>query len=268
MSSFSARSCTRMLVVLGCLGCLCVTLAFASCAPSSVREAPTPSASAGATTGSTPAATASSPRSVAAFSCAAGSLPVTSSSTRTSCAVHTENGMVLVTATYTFTNPSQLVDETPLRAAGWVLAGLVNEDGPGGSGTWFLYLKQGSWISWGGSTQDGMLGVWAGVPMNGAPIGCGKTLTGASAPHGDVPLPQGTQTVAIFLIAPFCLQDVESFYATTLTAAGWAADGPFQVESASGAAVATASATFTRNGVSAHLYLTGADGTSTVISIN
>jgi hypothetical protein len=176
--------------------------------------------------------------------------------------------MVLVAATYTFTSPGQFVDETTLHAEGWVLAGLVNEDGPGGSGTWFLYLHQGAWISWGPTPDGSMLGVWAGVPVNDAPIGCGRTLTGDTSQHAKVPLPQGTQTVALFLIAPFCMQDVESFYATTLAAAGWAADGPFQVASANGTAVATASATFTRNGVSAHLYLTGADGTSTVVDIN
>jgi hypothetical protein len=179
--------------------------------------------------------------------------------------------MVMVHATYTFTDPSGFVDEPTLVANGWVIAGLVNEDGQGSSGTWFLYMHQGAWISWGGSTQDGMLGVWTGVPVNGEPIGCGRTVTGDISQHLNVPLPQGTQTVAVFLIAPFCLQDVESFYATTLTAAGWAADGPFQVASASGAGragVSTASATFTRNGVSAYLSLIGADGTPTIISIN
>jgi hypothetical protein len=175
--------------------------------------------------------------------------------------------MVLVTATYTFTSPGQFVDESSLRAAGWVLAGLVNEDGGGFSGTWFLYLQQGAWISWGPTPDGKLLGVWAGVPVNGQPINCGRTLSADPLQHAKVPLPRGTQTVAIFLVAPFCLQDVESFYATTLTAAGWKADGPFQVSSAPDGSVATASATFTRNGVSAHLYLTGADGTSTVIDI-
>jgi hypothetical protein len=113
-----------------------------------------------------------------------------------------------------------------------------------------------------------MLGVWTGVPVNGEPIGCGRTVTADTSQHVSVPLPQGTQSVAVFLIAPFCLQDVESFYMTTLTAAGWAADGPFQVVSATGAAAATASATFTHNGASVHLSLLGADGTPTEISIN
>jgi hypothetical protein len=176
--------------------------------------------------------------------------------------------MVLVHATYTFTNPSQLVDETTLIAAGWVIAGLVNEDGPGFSGTWFLYMHQGAWMSWGGATQDGMLGVWTGVPVNGEPIGCGRTFTADTSQHLNVLVPQGTQSVAVFLIAPFCLGDVEAFYATTLTAAGWAADGPFQVASANGAGASTATATFTRNGVTVHLSLIGADGTPTRISIS
>jgi hypothetical protein len=67
--------------------------------------------------------------------------------------------MVFVHATYTLMNPSQLVDETTLTAAGWVITGLINEDGGGSSGTWFLYVRQGAWISWGGATMDGMLGV-------------------------------------------------------------------------------------------------------------
>jgi hypothetical protein len=90
---------------------------------------------------------------------------------------------------------------------------------------------------------------------------------GDTSEHQRVPLPQGTQPAAVFLIAPFCLQDLESFYTTTLTAAGWAANGPFQVESANDGGVSTASATFTRNGVSVSLYLTGADGTPTEIGI-
>lgn len=263
MDIFSSQSTARMLVV---VGCLCVTLSLASCATSPVHEAPTPRASATATTGSTPASTAT-PRSAAAFNCAAGSLPVASSSIQTSCAVHTANGLVMLNATYTFTNPGQFVDESALVAAGWVIAGLVNEDGQGSSGTWYLYLNQGSWISW-GPTPDGKLGVWAGVPVNGTPATCGRTFAGDITQHGNVPLPRGTQAIAVFLIAPYCLQDVESFYAATLPAAGWAADVPFQVSSASGAGVSTATATFTRNGVSVHLYLTGADGTPTVIGIN
>jgi hypothetical protein len=134
------------------------------------------------------------------------------------------------------------------------------------SGTWFLYMHQSAWISWGGATQDGMLGVWAGVPVNGEPIGCGRRFTGETSQHLNVPVPQGTQSAAVFLIAPFYLQDVESFYTTALTAAGWALDGPFQVSSATNGGVSTASAAFTRNGVSVHLYLTGADGTPTEIS--
>jgi hypothetical protein len=90
--------------------------------------------------------------------------------------------------------------------------------------------------------------------------------------HEGVPFPLGTQSVAVFHIAPFCLQDLESFYTTaltttTLTAAGWTANGPFQVESGTDARVSTASATFTQSGVSVDLHLTGADGTPTEISI-
>ena len=115
-----------------------------------------------------------------------------------------------------------------------------------------------------------MLGVWTGVPVNGEPIGCGRTVTADASQHLNVPVsvPQGTQSVAVFLIAPFCLGDVEAFYATTLTAAGWATDGSFQMASANGAGASTASATFTRNGVTVHLSLIGADGTSTRISIS
>jgi hypothetical protein len=180
--------------------------------------------------------------------------------------------MVIVQATYTLTDPSQLIDASTLSAAGWVLTGLINEDGGGSSGTWFLYMRQGAWISWGGATKDGMLGVWAGVPVNGEPIGCGRTVTAETSQqetsqHQGVPLPLGALSVAVFHIAPFCLQDLESFYTTTLTAAGWTANGPFQVESGTDASVSTASATFTQSGVSVDLYLTGADRTPTEISI-
>jgi hypothetical protein len=193
---------------------------------------------------------------------------VTSGNTRTSCTVTTEEGMVIVQATYTLSNPSQLVDAPTLQAAGWILTGLINEDGGGSSGTWFLYVRQGAWIGWGGATKDGMLGIWAGVPVNGEPIGCGRTITGQTLPQQSVPLPLGTQSPAVFHIAPFCLKDVESFYTTTLTAAGWAADGPFQLETGTDPRVSTASAAFTRNGMSVSLYLTGADGTPTEIDIS
>jgi hypothetical protein len=173
--------------------------------------------------------------------------------------------MVIVRATYTLMNPSQLIDETSLRAAGWIIAGLINEDGGGSSGTWFLYMHQGAWISWGGATRDGMLGVWAGVPVTGEPIGCGRKLTGETSQDLQVPVPQGTQSAAVFHVAPFCLQDVESFYSSTLTAAGWAPQAPFQVSSTPNGGASTASATFTRNGMSVHLYLLGADGTPTEI---
>ncbi len=123
-------------------------------------------------------------------------------------------------------------------------------------------------MSWGGATQDGMLGVWAGTPVNGEPIGCGRTFTADASQHLNVPIPLGTQSVAVFLVAPFCLQDVESFYTTTLAAAGWTADGPFQVDSANGGGVSTATATFIRNGTSVRLSLTGAEGTSTEINIS
>jgi hypothetical protein len=173
--------------------------------------------------------------------------------------------MVIVHATYALMNPSQLIDASSLTAAGWMIAGLVNEDGGGSSGTWFLFLRQGAWISWGGATRDGMLGVWAGMPVNGEPIACGRKLTAETSQDLNVPVPQGTQSAAVFHIAPFCLQDVESFYTTTLTAAGWTPQGTFQLSAAFGGGAPTASATFTRNGVSVHLYLLGADGTSTEI---
>jgi hypothetical protein len=174
--------------------------------------------------------------------------------------------MATVHATYTFTGAGSLVDESALMAAGWVIAGLVNEDGPNFSGTWYLYVNQGSWITW-GPTKDGAMGVWASVPVTSAPIRCGKAITGESVPQVKIPLPHGTQTVAVFQIAPFCLQDVVSFYTTTLADAGWTPDGPFQVDNATGAGVTTASATFTRSGGSVHLSLLGAAGTPTEISI-
>jgi len=136
----------------------------------------------------------------------------------------------------------------------------------GASGTWFLYMRQGAWISWGGATKDGMLGVWAGVPVNGEPIGCGRMLMGETSQDLSVPVPQGTQSAAVFHIAPYCLQDVESFYTTTLTAAGWTPNAPFQLSGATDGGAPSASATFTRNGMSVHLDLSGADGTPTQIS--
>ncbi len=147
-----------------------------------------------------------------------------------------------------------------------MIAGLVNADGPGFSGTWYLYLHQGAWITWGPS-KDGAMDVWASVPVKSAPIRCGKPFTGDASAHLSVPLPQGTQSVAVFQIAPFCLQDVASFYTTTLTAAGWTPNGPFQMASASGTGVTTASAFFARSGVSIYLSLNGAEGTPTVISV-
>jgi hypothetical protein len=176
--------------------------------------------------------------------------------------------MVMVHATYTLMEPSQLVDETKLAAAGWVIAGLVNEDGGGSSGTWFLYMRQGAWISWGGGTKDGMLGVWTGVPVNGKPIACGESFTGQTSQHQSLPLPVGTQSVAVFLIAPFCLRDVESFYTRTIGAAGWVAQAPFQVAGATGGGVSTASATFARNGMSVYLQLIGTDVSPTAIDIS
>lgn len=259
-----APCCTRRLLAM--LGGFCVTLALASCAAGSASTPTASHAGAEATTGSTSAPSAT-PSSNDGFSCGAGGLPVTSGNTRIRCTVTTADGMVIVQATYPLTNPSQLVDAGTLSAAGWVLTDLINEDGGGSSGTWFLYMRQGAWIGWGGATRDGMLGVWAGVPVNGEPIGCGRTITGQTSPQESVPLPLGTQSVAVFHIAPFCLKDVESFYTTTLTDAGWAADGPFQVESGTDARVSTASATFTQSGVSVHLYLIGAGGTPTEIGI-
>jgi hypothetical protein len=253
----------RLLAVVECLS---VTLALAGCSAGSGISTRAARASAVATAGSTPSPSVT-PASHVAFSCSDGGLPVTSGNTRTSCSVTTQDGMVIVQATYTLTNSSQLVDASTLSAAGWVLVSLINEDGGGSSGTWFLYVRQGAWIGWGGATKDGMLGIWAGTPVNGEPIGCGRTITGQTSPNQSVPLPLGTQSVAVFHVAPFCLQDVESFYTTTLTAAGWTADGPFQVESGTDARVFTANATFTRNGVSVNLYLTGADGTPTEIDI-
>ena len=260
MSIYSARYRKRTSVM---LGCLCLTLALASCATPSVRETPTPSAPVATATLSTPTAAA---RSIAPFSCAAGSLPVTSRSTQTSCTVSMEGSVVKVTATYTFTGAGQFVDESKLMASGWVLVGLVNQDGGDSSGTWFLYLNQGAWISW-GPAHDGQLGVWASVPEQDGPIACGKTLTGDSTQHLKVPLPQGTQKVAIFLIAPFCPQDIAAFYMTTLTASAWTPSRPFQVGSTGNGSAETYSGTFTHNGVSVDLYLTGADGTSTAIEV-
>jgi hypothetical protein len=180
--------------------------------------------------------------------------------------VSTEHGVVKVTATYTFTGAGQFVDESKLMASGWVIAGLVNQDGGDSSGTWYLYLNQGAWISW-GPAHDGGLGVWASVPEQSEPIACGKTLTSDSSQHLKVPLPQGTQTVAIFLIAPYCPKDVAAFYSTTLTAAGWTASRPFQADSTGNGGAETYSGTFARNGVPVDLYLTGMDGTSTAIEI-
>ena len=122
-----AQYCRRTLVVV--LGCLCVLLSLASCASRSGSAAPAPRASAAAT-GSTPGSSVSptpsaTPRPLVTFSCAAGGLPVTSGSTRTSCVATTENGVVIVHATYMLMNPSRLVDETSLIAASWVIAGLL-----------------------------------------------------------------------------------------------------------------------------------------------
>lgn len=270
MGRICERSVKRVLVVLVALGCLCVPLALAGCtaASATAHETPTPNASNAAHAQSTPSLEPSPTAvAVAAFSCARGSLPVTSNSTQTSCAAQSANGVATVHATYTFTGAGSFVDENLLIAAGWMIAGLVNEDGGDFSGTWYLYFNQGSWIAW-GPTQDGAMGVWASVPVKSAPIRCGTVFTGDTLPQVKVPLPHGTQTVAVFQISPFCLQDVASFYTTTLAAAGWASDGPFQVANASGTGVAIASATFTRNSVSVHLSLIGAAGTPTEIGIN
>lgn len=271
MGRIYTRYVKHVLIVLLVLGSLCVSLVLAGCTTTSasVHEAPTPSVSNAVHAASmpplepSPTATAVT---VAAFSCATGSLPVTANSTRISCTAQSAHGTATVQATYTFTGAGSLVDENRLIAAGWVIAGLVNEDGPKFSGTWYLYLNQGAWITW-GPTKDGAMGVWASVPVKSAPIRCGKAITGDIMPQVKVPLPHGTQSVAVFQIAPFCLQDVASFYTTTLTAAGWAADEPFQTASASGTEVATASATFTHNGMHVHLSLLGAAGTPTEISI-
>lgn len=142
----------RLIVPVG-LGSLCMLLALAACTTTTtvpVHHPPTSSTSNGAPTLSTqppePSPTAAG---VATFSCATGSLPVTSRSTRTSCTAQSANGMATVHATYTFTGPGSLADEDQLIGAGWMIAGLVNADGAGFSGTWYLYLHQGAWITWG-----------------------------------------------------------------------------------------------------------------------
>ncbi len=271
MERIDRRPAKHPLLVLMALGILCTSLALGGCTTTSTaiaHEAPTPSASNGAQVESTPSPEPSPTAvAVAAFSCAAGSLPVTSTAIQTSCTAQSANGVATVQATYTSTGAGSFVDENLLIAAGWVIAGLTNADGLGFSGTWYLYLNQGSWITW-GPTENGAMGVWASVPVKGAPIRCGKAITGDALPHMKIPLPHGTQTVTVFQIAPFCVQDVVSFYTTALAAARWTADEPFQLANASDSGAATASATFTRNGESVHLFLIGAAGTPTEITIS
>ncbi len=218
------------------------------------------------------------PRPIAAFTCAAGSLPVQPATARTTCTVSTEPSAPLLRATYTGAGSSQPTpDENTLTAAGWKLALRGNSDHAVTNQGYSVYVYQSAWIAfqW-GERSDGAidLTVQSSVPSSNAPIACGQTPSASSAqikgivlPEQSFPLSANNWSLLPMAITPVCAADVERFYETALPAAGWHVDTPFVNTSADPSVTHVKHAIFILGNTQATITAAGFPGTPTLIIV-
>jgi hypothetical protein len=161
------------------------------------------------------------------------------------------------------------------------LADQTHGDSPYGAIGQALYFNQSAWFVVGYSYPASTMAVEQGIPLSGAaPVPCGQALTTGTAEIQGIPTPTSTVSIGIstvspnagsyagpYILVPACLQDVEQFYKTSLSAAGWTLVQPFLPPpgSVTGSPVTTDTATVSRGATILTLWLAGSEGTSTRI---
>lgn len=249
-----------------------LALAVSGCAApvGGIGSPPTGSAIAAATITLIPTAT---PRPIAVFTCAAGSLPVRPASTRTSCSISTQHGAQVLSATYANGAGSQpSVDENALTAAGWKIAAAAHGDGAVTSQGYGVYFYQSSWFAFewtGNSSGSFKLTIQASVSPDNAAVACGQTPTASSANLNGIVLPSGSFLLldGTIALAPACAADAQHFYEATLSAAGWHEDQPFASISYGPGSDQVKDAIFTRGNTQAIITTAGYPGTRTLIIV-
>jgi hypothetical protein len=224
------------------------------------------------------------PHPVTAFTCAPGSLPIGTGYTQIDCTVGPKGPYSILHANYTGQGPNGPVDDPRLTAAGWLMVDQSHGDSPSGAIGQDLYFNQSAWFAVGYSYPASTMTVEQGIPVGGtAPIPCGQALTTGTAEIQGIPTPSsmvstGTSMVSIgagtylgsYILVPACLQDVQQFYKTVLSAAGWTLVQPFLPPpgSVTGSPVTTDAATVSRGATILTLWLSGGEGTPTRIAIH
>lgn len=250
-----------------------LALAVSGCATTmgGTGSSPTGSAIAAATITLIPTAT---PRPIAAFTCAAGSLPVRPASTRTNCSISAQHGAQVLSATYANggagSQPS--VDENALTAAGWKIAAAAHGDGAVTSQGYGVYFYQSSWFAFewtGNSSGSFKLSIQTSVSPDNAAVACGQTPTASSATLNGIVLPSGSFLLldGTIALAPACAADAQRFYEAALAAAGWHEDQPFANISYGPGSDQVKDAIFTRGDTQAIITTAGYPGTRTLIIV-
>lgn len=252
--------------------------AISGCAMTA-SPASSPSVNAGATATAAIAATPT-PHPIAAFTCAAGSLPILEATTRTSCSVSTQSGVQVLLATYAgASGTATRVDENALATAGWQVLMMGHGDGVYSSVETAVFAYQSAWFAYERiARSDGTftLNVKTSVPSDNAPIACGQAAVAGSTQLGSIELPAGSVTVwtgdefaAPAAVVPACVAEIAHFYETLLPAAGWHIDTPFISTSRDPNLDPTQhkSAVFTRGSTQLSIALAGHLGALTCITI-
>ena len=245
-----------------------LAVAGSGCATTAGTGASSPSAGvATATLAATP-----TPHPIAAYTCAAGSLPVRPEVTRTSCSVSTERGAPVLRAAYAGSAGSgPSVDEYALRTTGWKIADAEHGDGAVTSQGYGVYIYESAYFAfqWTASSDSSLLTIQTSVPPNDPPVPCGQAPTAGSALLKGVVLPAGSFLLldGSMALTPACAADVQSFYEAWLPAAGWHEELPFIPVSQDPSATQLKRAVFTRGTVRATITTAGYPGTQTFILV-
>jgi hypothetical protein len=271
------RPCRKALSPLCSLIIVPIILAgvLSGCAASHAANAPaTHAASPTVTLASTATPTGTpTPRLFAAFTCAAGSLPIGNGYTQIRCTLASEGPFSVLSASFTGQGTNGELDYQRLAADGWLEIDQEHGDSPYGAIGHALYFNQSAWFAVEYNYPAATMALEQGVPMSGpAPVPCGQTLTSGSSQVQGVPTPSGmvTTKAGAYSFAPACLQDVLHFYTSTLPAAGWTLTQSFEPPpgSVAGTPVTAVTAVVSRGSTTLAVWLAGGDGIPTMIAVN
>ncbi len=226
-------------------------------------------------------AVTATPHSVVAYTCASKNLPVDSSYALKSCTLSNTvsatdgqlNNVEILRSTYV--GPRQqsgtVVDSTKLQADRWqsIEQESVGKAPSSRSGD-ALFFNQRAWLTYHYDNAAGTLSVEEAIPTDvKALVTCGQALTTGTAQRQGLPLPSTAVTTdsGLYTVVPACLNDVKAYYPAALSAAGWTQTQAFKATATGSSGVPALLGTYTHNGTSLAIWLSGASGTCTAIIV-